>query len=91
MANRNTNPGISESVDPGVCGYIVLRVLPIARWDVWDARDAEMRKVESSTNSHKSSQIGFMQMCADLWSLSLRKGNGQADASFHMPLKRVLF
>ena len=39
MANGNTNPGIGESVDPGVCGYIVLRVLPIARWDVWDARD----------------------------------------------------
>ncbi|MBR3822870.1 MAG: hypothetical protein IKJ37_14780 [Kiritimatiellae bacterium] len=63
MANGNTNPGIGESVDPGVCGYIVLRVLPIARWDVWDARDAEMRKVESSTNSHKSSQIGFVQIC----------------------------
>ena len=69
MANRNTNPGIGESVDPGVCGYIVLRVLPIARWDVWDARDAEMRKVESSTNFLTSSQIGSVQMCADLRNL----------------------
>ena len=40
MANKNTNPGIGESVDSGVCGYIVLRALPIAKWDVWDARDA---------------------------------------------------
>ena len=38
MANKNTNPGISESAYSGVCGYIVLRALPIARWDVWDAR-----------------------------------------------------
>ena len=27
------------------------------------------RKVGSSTNSHKSPQIRFVQMCADLWSL----------------------
>ena len=25
MANRNTNPGIGETTDSGVCGYIVLR------------------------------------------------------------------
>ena len=40
MANKNTNPGIGKNANPGVCGYIVLRVLPMARWDVWDARDA---------------------------------------------------
>ena len=40
MANRNMNPGIGKNANPGVCGYIVLRVLPIARCDVWDARDA---------------------------------------------------
>ena len=41
MANKkNTTPGIGESVDSEVCGYIVLRALPMARWDVWDARDA---------------------------------------------------
>ena len=40
MANKNTNPCIGKNANPGVCGYIVLRVLPIARWDVWDARDA---------------------------------------------------
>ena len=33
----------------------------------------KMRKVESSTDSHKSSQIEFVQMCADLWSLSKKK------------------
>ena len=38
MANKNTNPGIGKNANPGVCGYIVLRVLPIGRWDVWDAR-----------------------------------------------------
>ena len=27
------------------------------------------RKVGLATNSHKSPQIGFVQMCADLWSL----------------------
>ena len=36
MANKNTNPGIGKNANPGVCGYIVLRVLPIARWDAWD-------------------------------------------------------
>ena len=34
MANRNTNPGIGKSADSGGCGYIVLRDLPIAKWDV---------------------------------------------------------
>ena len=33
MANRNTNPGIGETTDSGVCGYIVLRVLQMAKWD----------------------------------------------------------
>ena len=40
MTNKNTNPCIGKNANPGVCGYIVRRVLPIARWDVWDARDA---------------------------------------------------
>jgi hypothetical protein len=40
MANKkNTTPGIGESVDSEVCGYIVLRALPIARWDARDALD----------------------------------------------------
>ena len=34
MANGNTNPGIGENADSGGCGYIVLRDLPIAKWDV---------------------------------------------------------
>jgi len=34
MANRNTNPGIGENADSGGCGYIVLRALPMAKWDV---------------------------------------------------------
>ena len=40
MAKRNTNPGGGKTADSGVCGYIVLRVLPIARRDVWDECDA---------------------------------------------------
>ena len=44
MANKNTNPGISESAYSGVCGYIVLRALPIARWDERDAWDNSFLK-----------------------------------------------
>ena len=32
-----------------------------------DAKNARSAKVGSSTNSHKSPQIGFVQMCVDLW------------------------
>ena len=34
MANNNTNPDIGKNADSGGCGYIVLRDLPIAKWDV---------------------------------------------------------
>ena len=37
MANKNTNPGGGKTADSGVCGYIVLHALPMARRDVWDA------------------------------------------------------